>query len=441
MAVTPPLRGPDENAHFLRAYGLARGDIIPLAQDDKGRKGLFLPDRLASEFAFFDAAREGAASAGFSYRRVFGTYSEQRFQERLPRGRTGAVFVPYGGSEGYTPVAYIPYAAAAGVAALANLDFLPTLYLMRLAGLLATTAIIAYAIARTPVLRWCFFAVAMLPSAMLGRSLVNADGAVLASTLVVIALCLDAAAKGNTHPIQRAVWMTLCALTKPSQVVFALLELVTGAFPRGWRGWASAAAIMIPGIALSALWVLAAGTDIGVWRLSEGGSLPAEQFQAAWKFRYMLEHPLHFPAALLTSLDYSAELWRQLIGVLGWLDTRLHPLAYPVLTVLLIVGSLDRIDLPQASRRRVVITAAVTSLAYWLLVFALLFVTSTPVTSDRVLGVQGRYFIVMLPLMALVVAALNPRRPSTMLQAGATIVLALISVVVVVEAVLRTDWS
>ena len=36
-----------------------------------------------------------------------------------------------------------------------------------------------------------------------------------------------------------------------------------------------------------------------------------------------------------TTLDYSAELWRQLIGVLGWLDTRLNPLAYPVLSGLL----------------------------------------------------------------------------------------------------------
>ena len=30
ILATPPLRGPDETAHFLRAYGVAQGDIVPI---------------------------------------------------------------------------------------------------------------------------------------------------------------------------------------------------------------------------------------------------------------------------------------------------------------------------------------------------------------------------------------------------------------------------
>lgn len=438
-AITPPLRGPDENAHFLRAYGLWRGDIVPRQADDKGRKGLWLPSRLQAGFAFFDSARENAGKDGFSYRQVFADYAELRVRAGPPGDEGAAVFTTYGGSEGYSPVAYIPYVAAAGLADLASLDFRLMLYLMRFVGLLATTIAIAYAIARTPVLPWGFFAVAMLPSALYGRSVISADGAVLSTALVCTALCLRAAAQG-VSVAERAVWMTLCALTKPSQVVFVALEAMTRPVRLLRRNWAGVAGVTIPGLALATIWALVVEGEMAAWRLDEGGSIPAEQFQPAWKLKFLLTHPLHFPAILATSLDYSGELWRQLVGVLGWLDTRLHPLFYPVLTGLLVVANLDRLDLPGESRRRIAWVAAFTALAYFLFVFLLFFLTSTTIEDDRVRGVQGRYFIVMLPLMAVALAAFLPRWPSASMQAIAAILLSLLSGVAILEAVLRTDW-
>ena len=43
VAVSPPLRGPDETAHFLRAYGIAQGEFVPTSEDGRGRKGVMLP--------------------------------------------------------------------------------------------------------------------------------------------------------------------------------------------------------------------------------------------------------------------------------------------------------------------------------------------------------------------------------------------------------------
>jgi hypothetical protein len=39
--VVPPLRGPDEIAHFLRIYSYTRGGLLPAAEVD-GRKGIFI---------------------------------------------------------------------------------------------------------------------------------------------------------------------------------------------------------------------------------------------------------------------------------------------------------------------------------------------------------------------------------------------------------------
>src|SRR2546430_15850117 len=56
-AVVPPLRGPDEIAHFLRIYSYARGMVLPAAEVN-GRKGLFVAPELDAQLTFFKNAGE-----------------------------------------------------------------------------------------------------------------------------------------------------------------------------------------------------------------------------------------------------------------------------------------------------------------------------------------------------------------------------------------------
>src|SRR5712672_4828491 len=55
--VVPPLRGPDEIAHFLRIYSYTRGELLPATQVD-GRKGLFIEGELHTQLSFFRNAGE-----------------------------------------------------------------------------------------------------------------------------------------------------------------------------------------------------------------------------------------------------------------------------------------------------------------------------------------------------------------------------------------------
>jgi len=185
VLATPPLRGPDETAHFLRAYGVAQGDLVPSHRDAAGRKGIFLPPRLYEGFDFFESVRVKEKEPGFSYRPIFKSYFSGQWKPANPN--KDSTFVPYAGSEGYSPAAYLPQAAAALIARVLDLEFLPTLYLMRFAGLAALSAVIAYAIAMVPNLSWAFLSIAMLPAAIYGRSVINADGSALAGAMVVIA--------------------------------------------------------------------------------------------------------------------------------------------------------------------------------------------------------------------------------------------------------------
>src|SRR5262249_30911717 len=111
-----------------------------------------------------------------------------------------AVFQLYWGSEGYTPIAYLPQIAAALGARLAYLDFVGTLLSMRFAGLLAMTALTAYAIAFAQRLSWSIVAHAILPAARYGRSGVSEEADALAYGMVAPARCLRAATDGARRP-------------------------------------------------------------------------------------------------------------------------------------------------------------------------------------------------------------------------------------------------
>ena len=109
IILTPPLRGPDEAAHFLRAYGIAQGEVVPLTVDREGRKGIRLPACLHDGFAYFEAtqAKERTAYGALDLE----SYARKKAQT-IDRARP-PVFVRYEGSEGYAPVAYLPHVASA----------------------------------------------------------------------------------------------------------------------------------------------------------------------------------------------------------------------------------------------------------------------------------------------------------------------------------------
>jgi hypothetical protein len=111
---------------------------------------------------------------------------------------------------------------------------------MRFAGLAALTGLIAWAVALAPQLAWALVAIAMLPAALYGRSVINADGSALAAAMVVTVLWLRGiAAPPLAVPNRQSIWLMLGALTKPTNLAFVLLALSTSLRRRGvgvcWR--------------------------------------------------------------------------------------------------------------------------------------------------------------------------------------------------------------
>ena len=89
-------------------------------------------------------------------------------------------------------------------------------------------------------------------------------------------------------------------------------------------------------------------------------------------------------------------------------------------TVLLLLVPLQKLNMDGAVRARVAIITGLVVLGYIVTVYLIFFLTYTPVTIDHVRGVQGRYFVMALPLAAIFLASLiNVGLPRSVLAATA----------------------
>src|SRR5207244_9506772 len=101
-------------------------------------------------------------------------------------------------------------------------------------------------------------------------------------------------------------------------------------------------------------------------------------------------------------------------------------LANLVLTVLLLLVPIQKLQLDGAARARVALITGLAVLGYFVLVYLIFFLVYTPIDTDHVRGVEGRYFVIALPVAAVFIAALVncelPRGgPAAMAIAGSMI--------------------
>ena len=92
-------------------------------------------------------------------------------------------------------------------------------------------------------------------------------------------------------------------------------------------------------------------------------------------------------------------------------------------------------------RPRVAVLTGLGVLAYVVMVYLIFFLTYTPLNVDHVRGVQGRYFVIALPMAAIFIASITnidlPRRA----LATTAIIGSLLSGIASFQALLGAHWS
>jgi uncharacterized membrane protein len=90
--------------------------------------------------------------------------------------------------------------------------------------------------------------------------------------------------------------------------------------------------------------------------------------------------------------------------------------------------------------RDLAIVCSLAVLGYCLAVFMIFYLVWTPINGVQVEGVQGRYFVVALPLVDVFISALINRGPSVVVTSWVVVLGAVLSGLATIEAILRSDW-
>jgi len=409
--VTPPFHVPDEPAHFLRAYQIATA-----AAAEPGPGGVIgyrLPASLRQ------LAELCTAGVAFHPGRHLAP-GLLAAAWRLPLAPERRIFLAAGSLTLYTPVPYLAAAAAVAAGRLLALRPLALLYLARLGNLAAALAVSWLAVRIAPAQRWLLALLALTPMAMFERSSASADALTNALPLLLVSCLLSLVLRRVADPAERQpagrrsvlLLLATALLVAAAKGVYFLLDLLVFLVPPVGRAGRIAPACPRPrprARAVAGLWAgglaaAAAGAGISLWVTQRFASLglPRLGVHPEDQLRGVLAAPLHFLG--LAAADYVHHLPRYaagFVGTFGWLDTPLPRPSMVLWGLLLLAAALTGGDpaLALAAWQRQ-LAAAITG-AVLLLLSLSQYVTWTPLGAGFVDGLQGRYFLPVAPVAAI----------------------------------------
>ena len=405
----PPFQSPDENAHFFRSWTLSQGKIIlEQGKDEAGHTvtGAYLPRSVAELPERLDyqlVMRNPFAKFDFRHFRKY------ILTEDFNVGSGESVFKDISAGV-YSPICYLPQTAGIAAGTIFGLSPLGCFYLARVFVLLSYVALVFMALKVLPVGKNIMMPLALLPMALGIAASLSSDVVLNGVTFLFIAYLLNQALKKSPRPLtgrEVKIFLLLCAvlaLLKPVYIPIVLLLLLLPA--ERFRDKKSRLLFLFGCIGVTVLLM-------GAWNIANAhkiaGDLRPGGFDPKYQLRVALTRPLQFLGVVYNGYFHyplagsGRGLYRQFIGLLGWLDLVFPPLLYVVAGLFLALQVLVPNDGPALGPRARALLLISFALVFMGISLAM-FVEATPVSSTVLLGVQGRYFTAVAPAAFLAVS-------------------------------------
>ncbi len=397
LFVLPPMSAPDEIRHFISAYRIS--NII-----------MFRSDVEENGMAYM---RAEDANPILNDHPGIDDY-EKMFHNLTGEPLTDTVLCTLDDAEDTIAPAYLPQALGITLGRLLHLRQVPLILLARLVNLIIFWILIFAALRALPAGHIYFLLPLAFPMTMELTASLSYDAIVIGLayfyTAHIIRLALDA----DRVEIKDLVLLiaVLCILA-PIKLIYLAMGLMAFmipkekfGLPRSYRLSIMTAVLIVGGVfcltRLSRIGYYASGNNAYVE--SMGGS--------RYTLMSLLTDPLNTIAVLLNTLRvYAADWYGNMIGShLAWLDVRVSDLVMMGFTVLMLGALLrpgdDAAGIKPGARRW---GWAAFGLAALLLTLGML-LGCTLDHAPLVSGIQGRYFIPLMPLL-LLISPLNRKRP------------------------------
>jgi uncharacterized membrane protein len=412
VIVTPFGAGFDEETHLARIWEMSAGVLLPNALLGEGEH---------YPRAFYD----------LSYRQYknLTPVSREMWVRQLEVRIDPADQMAYETRSVLFPLVYAPQAAL--MALLARVLDAPvslTYYLLRASYLALYAALVFLAIRLIPTGKWLLTILALSPASIVLASTISPDSATLGVAMLLLAWVLKLSSREPSPLSRRQILLTLGLVILVSSMKIAVLfvGVLLLLRPRDFssrRAWAT--------FAVAALTLVAAVFVVWTYSVSlQTEFAPAiEAADPLAQARHVLAHPGEFAAVVWDNLvTQASRYWQEMIGVSGYAYWKMPAFVYLVYPALVLVALLSDGAGTILDRRRRAILLGV-GLAHTLGVMLVLYLTLSPVGSQTIIGIQGRYFIPGLPYLLLGLAPATPviRRvelPMRIVSAGIALVAA-----------------
>ncbi len=400
LILTPPIQSPDEDFHLLRAFQLSEGRVIAEKRGDE--TGGELPislGQLIDRFAHLPFYEEQKTNV-----------AEIREAFSIPLNASERQFMGFSTIALQPPLGHVPQAVGLLLGRQVTQSVLVGLYLGRFFNLLASVLIAFWAIRRTPVCKWGFVGLSLLPMALFLAASLSSDGLTNALTSLFLAEILRAAFGDSERLTTRDLsWLTVLGgvvggLIKQAYFPLAICFLLIPIRKLGSAHRYGMALALVLGVTFlgTAAWGFVVKDIYSPARLTQGINVEEQ-----------MELIRSDPGSMVKTLGWTvfyqfrAKI-KQLVGVLGWGDVPL-PSAARNLDLICLAG-LFLVDFTPrtALKKRQVLIALGTVSFISLLVLILLHLTWNPVSFPYV-RFQGRYFIPVAPLLGILFSQLAGR--------------------------------
>jgi uncharacterized membrane protein len=382
ILLIPPGAGYDEEDHLVRVWELSAFSFIP---------GQMSAQEMRYPIMFRDLAYRQQSVAGIVRTDFWQKYAGTSLYER------GYVHREINTKSVYSPALLLPQAIIMRFGRQTGLPALPILYMTRFAGWLSYLILVWLAIRRIPFGEWILLVLAVAPMALFQATTITTDAISNGLGFLFIAGCLKIAQSkeiGWRECANLVFLIFLLFLTKLNLLPLILLPFLlippSRFINKGIYGF------------LLAMTVILFIVEVAGWNLVTSTRLDpllANEANPAAQVLYILDHPLVFVQTLIKDLLLNGMIYFQ-----GWINGYGYyywtpPQIISIFFLLALVSAiLITIPSDKLSKKFQIVFLLVFAASY-LATIVSLYTTFTPVGSDQIFGVQGRYFIpLVLPL-------------------------------------------
>ncbi len=400
MAVFAPGTVPDETYHFQASYKLA--DYLML----KGPTNDSLPMR-GDDAVMLQGMLE---SWGVGYGKYSMIAQDFSFFAQDP---SFAPIEPVSSFDWTANPPYIKLPSALGIAlgVLLNLGSYPVFYLGRLFNLLMFALLAYYAVRITPVGKSAFAVAGLLPMTLHLASSYSYDAGIIGLAFLLTAMCLRAIyGEGLLSLRHKVELVAVAALLAPCKVVYVVVVLLVVLIPRR-RFPSKAASIRFKAVAIGCSFLaIVAIRAAGLLQMAGVSSSAAvgirgDEQGSFYSLSGLVSDPVNAMLLFLRTFDVQGSFYLETLvgGSLGWFQVELQaPLYITVALLFAVVLSGQRADddsIVVPGSQRVLLGGL--SLAGCLGVILSMALGWTFTTENVIQGVQGRYFLPLLPMAVL----------------------------------------